>query len=401
VDWPAGFWWGTGASSTQCEGAARSSDWWDWERAGRAPDSGDGNGFGRLYAEDFGRFAALGLTHHRLSLEWARLEPEQGEHDADAVAHYRAVLSAARDAGITPWVCLHHFTLPRWFARQGGFTVATNRTEDWRRHVDFVAETFGDLVGGWQPVNEANIYPRLAYRGAGFTPGLDDRELWLDAIEGIQLGTAEAAVRLKQTGAPVSSVFSLSCEIELDEEPKTKRLAASFRARNWDDWLGLYRDGVLALPGRRPIERPDLVGSFDLIGFSFYANLGVRAGRVVPYPPEAPVSPLGYTVAADGLGLVLRRLHDELPGTPLLVAEYGIGTDDDAQRAEYVRDGLRVVHHALADGIDVRGFFHWTGVDNYEWLHGYGLSFGLFDRARNRRGSAAVLATEALGSQPV
>jgi beta-glucosidase len=400
VKWPDGFWWGTGASSTQCEGAAPASDWWDWERSGRAPESGEGNGFGRLYAEDFARFAALGLTHHRLSLEWARLEPEEGVHDAGAVAHYRAVLDAARDAGITPWVCLHHFTLPRWFATEGAFTMPVNRTEYWRRHVDFVAETFGDLVGGWQPVNEANIYPRLAYRGSGFAPGLDDRELWFAAIEGIQLATAEAAVCLKQTGVPVSSVFSLSCEVVLDEEPETQRLAASFRARNWDDWLTLYRDGALALPGRTPVERPDLAGSFDLIGFSFYANIGVRAGRVVPYPSDAPTSPLGYTIAAEGLDLVLRRLHEELPGTPLLVAEYGIGTDDDAQRADYLREGLRVVNEALARDVDVRGFFHWTGVDNYEWLLGYDLCFGLFDRDRTRRDSATVLAAEALGRPP-
>ena len=115
--------WGTGASSTQCEGAAPASDWADWERAGHAPPSGDGNGFGRRYAEDFTTLASLGLRHHRLSIEWARVEPEEGRHDDNAIAHYRAVLEAARDAGVVPWVCLHHFTLPRWFANQGGFLV--------------------------------------------------------------------------------------------------------------------------------------------------------------------------------------------------------------------------------------------------------------------------------------
>ena len=121
MNWPDGFMWGTGASSTQCEGAAPASDWWDWERAGRAPLSGDGNGFATRYAEDFALLAGLGLTHHRLSIEWARIEPEPGEHDATAVAHYRDVLTAARDAGVAPWVSLHHFTLPRWFAADGGF----------------------------------------------------------------------------------------------------------------------------------------------------------------------------------------------------------------------------------------------------------------------------------------
>ena len=112
---------GSGASSTQCEGAASSSDWWDWERAGHAPDSGDGNGFAARHAEDFALLAGLGLAHHRLSIEWARIEPEPGRVDPAAVDHYRSVLAAARDAGITPWITLHHFTLPRWFAAEGAF----------------------------------------------------------------------------------------------------------------------------------------------------------------------------------------------------------------------------------------------------------------------------------------
>ena len=116
MPWPDGFMWGTGASSTQCEGASEASDWWDWERAGGAPMSGGGNGFASRYAEDFALLAELGLTHHRLSMDWARLEPDDGVHDESAVAHYRDVLHAAHDAGITPWVTLHHFTLPRWFA---------------------------------------------------------------------------------------------------------------------------------------------------------------------------------------------------------------------------------------------------------------------------------------------
>src|SRR5690242_2003212 len=152
--------WGTAASSTQCEGAAPASDWSDWERAGRAPVSGEGNGFGRRYAEDFQLLAGLGLTHHRLSIEWARIEPAPGERDEAEVGRYRSVLAAATEAGVAPWVCLHHFTLPRWFADAGGFLLEDNRTGPWARHVDFMAETFGDLVAGWQPVNETNYYAR-------------------------------------------------------------------------------------------------------------------------------------------------------------------------------------------------------------------------------------------------
>jgi beta-glucosidase len=395
VRWPAGFLWGTGASSTQCEGAAPASDWWDWERAGHAPASGDGNGFTTRYAEDFALYAELGLTHHRLSIEWARVEPEPGRHDERAVAHYREILGAALDAGVEPWVCLHHFTLPRWFADTGGFLVEGNRTDAWARHVEFVAETFGDLVRGWQPVNETNYYPAAAYRAGGWPPGHDDRDEWATATEAMHLATTEAAVRLKQTGAPVASIFGLSTAVAHDDVAATARLVDRVYEVNWATWLDLFREGTLRVRGRDPVERPDLAGSFDLIGFSYYSTIGVRAGTLVPHPNDAPVSPLGYGIWADGLGLVLDRLHAELPGVPLLVAEYGIGTEDDGARAAYLERGLQVTNDAIARGVDVRGLFHWTGVDNYEWLHGFDVSFGILDRDRNVRQSARVLQREA------
>jgi beta-glucosidase len=199
MDWPDGFLWGTGASSTQCEGAAPASDWIDWEAAGNAPPSGDGNGFATRYADDFALLADLGLTHHRLSIEWARIEPEEGKVDAAVVEHYRDVLTAARAAGITPWITLHHFTLPRWFAAAGAFLDPAGRTGAWTRHVERMAETFGDLAGGWQPVNEVNYYARASYGGGRFPPARTDKTEAAFVDEAIQLANAEAAVRLGQT----------------------------------------------------------------------------------------------------------------------------------------------------------------------------------------------------------
>jgi beta-glucosidase len=396
MHWPDGFMWGTGASATQCEGAAPASDWWDWERAGHAPLSGDGNAFATRYSDDFRLLASLGLRHHRLTIDWARVEPEQGRRDPAAVARYRDMLTSAREAGIQAWVCLHHFTLPRWFAEAGGFLAERNLGEFWARHVDFVAETFGDLAYGWQPVNETNYYAFAAYRGRGWPPGHNDPAECAQASRAMQLATAEAAVRLRQTGAPVASIFGLSATEMLDDSPETARLADFFDAVNWQAGLGLFCDGLLRVPGVEQVERPDLARSFDLIGFSYYSTTGIQEGRTVAYPPDAPVSPLGYGIWADGLGLVLDRLHQMLPGTPLLVAEYGIGSSDDSQRADYLERGLRVTNEAIARGIDVRGFFHWTAVDNYEWLHGFDVQFGIIDRDRNIRPSARVLQREAM-----
>ena len=236
---------------------------------------------------------------------------------------------------------------------------------------------------------------RAAYRGGGWPPGINDPDDAAVADEAIHLATAEAARRLRQTGAPVSSIFGLSPIVAQDDGAPTAATAQTLFDIFWAPGLGLFRDGVLRVRGREPVERPDLAGAFDLIGFSYYAAMGVADGRLAIHPPGAPVSPLGYGIWADGVGLVIDRLRDEVPGTPLLVAEYGIGTDDDEVRARYLARGLEVTHAAIERGADVRGFFHWTGVDNYEWLHGFDVAFGIIDRDRNVRPSALVLRAEA------
>jgi beta-glucosidase len=135
-----------------------------------------------------------------------------------------------------------------------------------------------------------------------------------------------------------------------------------------------------------------------MIGFSYYSAHGVRNGKLVAYPETEKISPLGYAIWPNGLALVLKRLQQELPNTPLIVAEYGIGTSDDNERSTYLSAGLYIVHQAIAQGINVRGFFHWTAVDNYEWLHGYDLQFGIINANRTIKTSSELLRQEATTS---
>jgi beta-glucosidase len=388
-----GFWWGTGASSNQCEGAAPASDWLAWERNGRAPASGDGNGFATRYAEDFAALAQLGLTHHRLSIEWARIEPEPGRRDPEAIEHYREVLRAARAAGIEPWVCLHHFTLPGWFSvDEHGFVDARSRGYFWPRHVDFMAETFGDLVFGWKPVNEPSAYALLGWLLGTFPPGVSDGERFAEALEAIHLATFDAAIRLRETGRPVASINNLSPVVASEAVPEAEVARDRLDRIQYGVWMEAVRDGILAVPGRAPIERPEFQTAFDLIGFSYYNAMAIdRRNRISPYPADARVGPMGYAPWSEGLGLLLHRLADDLPGQPLLVCEHGIGTDDDGWREDFLRESLGFVAQAASDGIDLRGFFHWTAVDNYEWTYGYSVRFGLFDRDRTPKPSTALM----------
>ena len=380
MTFPDSFWWGTASSSTQCEGAAPRSDWKRWEELGRVPPSGDGNGFTNRYAEDFALLAAHGLVHHRLSLEWARLEPHEGTHDNDAIEHYRAVLEAAREAGIAIWACLHHFTLPGWFADDlGGFLDDRAATYYWPRHVDFVGETFGDLVFGWTPVNEPGWYAISGFLRGDLPPGRQDVVDYSRARDAIHRANHDAARRLRGDGQPVATIHGLAPLYAADSSPQTAAALRRIDQDVWGTWLDLLRDPVHA-------------DGFDLVGFSYCspAAIGPDGGRGV-WSPDGQAGPMGDMAWADGLAHVLRRLADELPDTPLVVTECGLGADDE-QRVAYLRSAIDVVDEAIGDGIDVRGFFHWTSVDDYEWHEGYGAPIGLFDRDRNPRPSAVLLA---------
>jgi beta-glucosidase len=405
---PDDFWWGTAASSTQTEGAAPRSDWYRWEREGRAPLSGEGNGFATRYADDFALLAEHALTHHRLSLEWARLEPSPGQHDPGAVEHYRDVLRTAKDAGIRIWCCLHHFTLPGWFSDdEGGFVDERARQYYWARHVDWVGETFGDLVFGWKPINEPIFYALMGYLIGTIPPGHASVTEFDAALEAIHLASIDAARLLHSGGQPVATIDGLmpihpvTRTRDPNEREQANEMAEQFRARLWCG-VRAMRDGILAVPGRKPIEVPEATTSFDFAGFSYYAALGLHAdGSSTTYPADAEVGPMGYAPWPEGLGVVLRELAEELPGRRILVDECGLGTSRDPEtgrdrgddkRVTYLSECISHVERAIDDGIDVAGFFHWTAVDNYEWLHGYDVLFGLFDRDRNAKSSAAQAA---------
>jgi beta-glucosidase len=387
---PPGFWWGTAASSTQAEGAAPGTDWLRWEEQGRAPRSGSGNGFATRYREDFALLAGLGLTHHRLGLDWARLEPAPGRVDGAAVEHYRAVLRAGRDAGLQVWAGLHHVTLPGWFVDAGGFADDQARYL-WARHVDRMADLFGDEVAGWVPIVEPTAYATNGFLQGGHPPGRTDPESFAGALRGVWLAWRDAW-RLLRGGPPVCTVWNLSPVYAADQTVPARQWARLTDDVLWGVAVGAIRDGVLAIPGRAEEEVPDLQGSADLIGFSFESAHGVDGrGDFVPYPPGARVGPLGHAPWSEGLGITIRRLAEQLPGRPLVVAAHGVGTTDDAWRAHLLGESLQVVAEAIHDGAPVRGFFHWTGVDGYEWTHGFDVPFGIIERDRTPKPSAHVL----------
>ena len=243
------WWWGAAASAVQLEGASPADDWHRWERSGHAPPSGDGIGFADRHKADFALLRDLGLTDLRTSINWARVVPEPGRVDHVAVDRYRAMLDAAREAGLRVWVCLHHFALPYWFSDQGGFASQDSLT--WLECVDQAARLFGDLAGGWMPVNTPTSYAQKAYLAGSLPPGHRDAEETAAVLRALHIADFEAALRLRETGHPVCSNEALLPLYPTD--PSAASASARLNAALWDSWLSLAR-------------HPRYQQAFDLVG---------------------------------------------------------------------------------------------------------------------------------------
>jgi beta-glucosidase len=375
------WWWGTGSSAVQVEGASPVDDWHRWEKQGHAPPSGDGNGFAARFSTDFALLSELGMTDYRLSVNWARVVPKRGRIDQAAVDYYRAVLDAGRASGLRLWVCLLHSALPTWFADRGGF-ASDDAREVWLEWVDLAAELFADLVGGWMPFNTPTSFAQKAYLTGTFPPGIRDIDETAQILRTVHVCDFEAALRLRHTNKPVCSNEALLPLLPADDTTEAAAAVAQLDALVWQSWLRLAR-------------LPRYESAFDLYGFTYYYGALVTSqGRLLPYPTDQPTGPLGYVPWPDGIAVVLERLDRELPGSRFVVAELGYGGGperEDTQRCDYLSRSLEHIAAAQDRGMRIEGVSVWTGIDNYEWLAGFDVSFGLFTRQRTPRDSAAFM----------
>ena len=346
-----GPWWGTAAAATQCEGAAPRSDWAGWEAEDRAPASRDGNGFRTRYEDDLALLADHGVRHHRLTIEWARLEPWPGRWDDDEVAHLRRVLGAARTVGVAPWACLLHGSAPGWFTDDQRGWLDDKAVLTWARHVDRVAEAVGDLVAGWVPIHEPALAARLGYGEGTFPPGRRKDDDQRDARAALLAAEAEAARLLRSGRAPVAV------------SPDTGDPHES------DDLLVVSApvDGLESA----------LEGTAEA---SPHARLLVVTGD-----PEG--SPAGAATGGDRTG----------DGTGDGVGP-GSGGGEAERRQRRLERAAATVAEAHADGIPVVGAFHQPAVDGYEWHRGFDARLGLFDRDRNPRPALDALPRPRQGS---
>jgi beta-glucosidase len=374
-DFPEGFLLGSSTAAHQVEGANTGNDWWAWEHAPGTPatePSGDAIDQYHRFDEDFALLASLGQRAHRISLEWWRIEPEPGEWSRAALEHYRRVLGSLADHGLTAFVTLNHFTLPRWLAERGSW-LAPGAVERFERYCERVAAELGDLMPYACTINEPQIVALFGYRQGDFPPGERDADAWRRATRRL-IEAHEAALRALKggRGEPAAGICLQMPALEpARDEPDCTAACEELR----QEMIDVYLDGLQG----------------DYVGVQYYTRMRVDPGAeggFAPAPAGEPLTQMGWEIHPEGLHAAIAAAAGT--GLPVVITENGIATDDDAQRIAYLRDHLGQVKRALDEGIDVRGYLCWSAFDNFEWNHGYAPKFGLIGIDREDAGRRVV-----------
>ena len=355
---PDSFLFGVATAAHQIEGGNANNDWWAFEHdptSGVVEPSGDACDSFHRWEEDLDLVSALGCNAYRFSLEWSRIEPAPGEYSLAALDHYRRVAEGCAARGLVPVVTLHHFTLPRWLAERGGFESpdAAGRMGDFAARV---GGAMGDVIGIACTINEPNIVAVMGYLLGAFPPGASD----LARCESVSatLRTAHhemvAALRAGPGSFPVGMTLSMA-ELEATEGGERQLAAAS----------ELLEDAYLR----------DVAGD-DFLGVQCYTRLRFGPEGPVDIPEGARRTMMGYEYRPEAVEHTVRRAA-AIAGLPVMVTETGISTDDDAERIAFLEAVTTGIASCVNDGIDVRGMFHWTLLDNFEWAFGYTQKFGL------------------------
>ena len=391
---PPGFMWGTATAAHQVEGDNIFSDWWEWEtapgpKAPLAEPSGRACEHYDRYVDDLRLLADLGFNTYRFSVEWARIEPAEGRFDPAELEHYSAVVDACIALGLRPVVTLQHFTLPFWLQRRGGW-LSPFMPERFARYARMVVERFGDRVTYYCTINEPGGMIANGFLGlTSWPPFREDlrehhraadtllathrrgRDVIHELAPGARVGMTHALQDwyANKAGEPVLRWFRHLLEDRYLD------------VADGDDFIGIQtytRVGVLLPRPLRPVTR-GVVHSRRLSEHVLLRQVRRQARRLADGgdPHAERRTQMGYAYAPRAVEATTRRIARRFPGTELLITEHGIGTADDAERIDYIREGLSSVHAMVEDGLPVTGYLHWSLLDNFEWDLGYRPTFGL------------------------
>ena len=374
------FLWGTATAAHQIEGNNVNSDFWLAENVKptlfREPSADACDSYHR-FGEDIELAARLGFNCHRFGIEWARIEPEPGLFSIAELDHYLRVLEKCHKHGLAPMVTLSHWTVPRWFAARGGFEQADS-PDRFARFSEKVASHLGHAMSYATTFNEANIQRMLALMAPNH-----------EALRQIVGAMYSACAKASGSDRFSMVLFGETDKIEANMVAAHHKAFEALKAGPGDFPVGVTIsmqeiEGVG--PGNRAeAVRDALYGPWlnaakaaDFVGVQTYTRYRVGADGPLPLPADAVRTDAGYEYRPEALEATIRYAA-AATGRPVIVTENGIATTDDRRRVAFIDSALAGVTRCLASGIDVRGYIHWSLLDNFEWVYGYQQHFGLVE----------------------
>ena len=405
---PNDFLIGAATAAHQVEGNNTNSDYWAQEllpHTSFTEPSGIACDHYNRYEEDIKLLANAGLNAYRFSVEWARIEPEEGKFDDREIEHYRKVIACCREHGVEPVVTLMHFTSPVWLIKKGGWE-AESTVEDFRRYAAHVTEKLGKELRYICTINEANMGLQLSAIAKRFQLMAQQAAKAKGAEGTVQVGMNfekmmenmkyAAAENAEVFGTPRPQIFVSSRTPEGDALVFRAHRAAKEAIKSLfpeiQVGITLSMHDLQALPGGELFVEDAWNEEFrhylpyiqddDFLGVQNYTRTQYGPQGQQPCPEGAELTQMDYEFYPEALEHVIRRVHEDFKGD-LIVTENGVAVSDDSRRVEFIRRALQGVENCIADGIPVKGYCYWSLMDNFEWQKGFSMTFGLIAVDRN------------------
>ncbi|HNH25516.1 MAG TPA: family 1 glycosylhydrolase [Anaerolineales bacterium] len=387
---PKGFLWGTATASHQVEGSNTNNNWWKWEQEGHTNGSAAiaADWWGGRWREDFDRAAETGQNAHRLSIEWSRVQPTPDRWDEDAIERYRTMLRGLRDRNMTALVTLHHFTDPLWVTERGAW-----ETEEivplFEKYVRKMVDSLKEYTNLWVTINEPNVYALSGYVTGDFPPGKKDLKQAMPVIANMVRGHAAAyrAIHELQPEARVGYALHFRPMVPRLSWSPLDRLMRNIRYEGVNmGFPTAISTGVMKTPiGNFNI--PEAKGTQDYLGLNYYSVDTVwfdlaKADQMFSnsgYPKDADMSDTNFLAnIPHGIYDSIKWIVRTYPNLPIIVTENGVEDFDDHMRPRYLVQHLHEVWRTVNFNWPVKGYFHWSLVDNFEWERGWTQRFGLW-----------------------
>jgi beta-glucosidase len=406
---PRGFLWGTATAAHQVEGNNTNNQWWKWEaeghtngRSGLACDW-----WGGRWREDFDRAAESGQNAHRFSVEWSRIQPDPDRWDEDALERYRAMLRGLRERGMTAMVTLHHFSDPLWVAERRGW-----ETEDvvplFEKYVRKTVEALKEYASLWVTINEPNVYALSGYANGAFPPGVNDIKAAVQVEANMARAHAAAYRAIHQVQPEARVGYALHYRPMVARLPwwPLDVLMRNIRYEGINmAFPSAISTGVMKTPVGK-VSIPEARGTQDYLGLNYYSvdtvSFDIRNRRELftrsDFPEDGDFSDNRFIAnIPEGLFQSIQWAVRAYPNLPVIISENGTEDADDHMRPRYLAQHIHQVWRAVNFNWPVRGYFHWSLVDNFEWERGWTQRFGLWgleveSQKRSRRPSVDLYA---------